>query len=306
MKHPFQFNRYAVRPTIAVLCAALCVVVHPANAQDDRRVAAVADFDDSEEPNSGPTIQMNYSRETFEHNPISAFMYFVPLISRTPVDRETSANNSQEVGIVSYDEKFRRHSFEVTCTIEIRGTGFHKNRFDPPAMIADRTRGVPRNQPLEGMLDYVNFEGDGMGDIVVRGTIDGASRTVTHVDLRFNVGENSPVTIGLYDLAPVNGVYAYENRTNEIVARVNTLSFSRTDSEPTMGIKVASVRKPDAREGFFARLKGTIANLGITPPEIEPLGNETMMRLGQAIVNREPEFTFPVAENLQQDQVVEP
>lgn len=39
----------------------------------------------------GPTLQLSYSRATFEPNPISSFMYFVPLLSRTPVARETSA-----------------------------------------------------------------------------------------------------------------------------------------------------------------------------------------------------------------------
>lgn len=314
MKHPFQFNRHSLiprfRPAIAVLSAALCVFsvdsIQFANAQDDTSMAAVANGHDSQEKETGPTIQLNYSRETFEHNPISSFMYFVPLISSTPVDRQTSADNEQEVGIVAYDEKVGRRSFTVKCTFEIRGTGFHKNMFDPVAMIADRSRGVSNNQTLEGLLDYVNFEGEGLGEIEVTGTIDGASRTVTNVDLSFDVeGKTSPVTIGLYDLAPVDGEYAYENRTNEVVARVNTLSFTKTDSEPTMGIKVASVRKPDAGEGFFARVKGIIANLAITPPKIEPLGNETMMRLGQALLNKDPEFTFPVAKNLEKDEVVE-
>lgn len=314
MNHQFPFHRRGLTvrfsPAIAVLCAAVCLFpwgIPAANAQDETNVAAAADVNDSREDETGPTIKLNYTRETFEHNPISSFMYFVPLISRTPVDRQTSADNEQEVGIVSYDEKVGRSSFVVTCTFEIRGTGFHKNTFDPAAMIADHDSSVARNQPLESVLDYVNFEGEGLGEIEVRGTIDGASRTVTNVDLRFNVGgKTSPVTIGLYDLAPVDGKYEYDNRTNQIVARVNTLSFTRTDAEPTMGIKVATIRKPGGGEGFFARIKGVIANLGITPPKIEPLGNETMMRLGLALVNQDPEFTFPVAKNLEKDQVVEP
>lgn len=255
----------------------------------------------------GPTIALSYSRETFKQNPISSFMYFVPLISLTDVDRQTSADNVQEVGIVSYEKKIRARSFFVACEFEIRGKGFHKNTFDSSGMIAAHSVGLRKDETLKGMLDYVIFEGAGLGRIEVRGTIDGVYAKVNQVDLRFNVdGHESPVTIGLYDIEPVDGQYKYENRSKEAVARVNTLSFERSSGNPTMGIGVASIRKATASEGFFSRIKGAIANMVITPPRIEELGNETMLKLGHALLDKDPQFTFPLAKNLVEDKLVQP
>jgi len=45
-------------------------------------------------------------------------MYFVPLISPKLVDRQTSADNEQQVGIVSYRRKVTLESFNVVCETE--------------------------------------------------------------------------------------------------------------------------------------------------------------------------------------------
>ena len=257
------------------------------------------------EDSRGPTVTLSYSNETFGKNPVSSFMYFIPLISTTLVDRETSSGNEQEVGIVSYERKIAAKSFHVACEFEIRGQGFHKNTFDPAGMIAARARELPKNETLTHALDYIKFEGEGSGRIEVKGTIRDSTETVTAVDLQFNArGRKSPVTIGLYDIKPKDGQYRYENRSNALVARVNTLAFQKSDTTPRMGVCVASITRTATRDGFFARIKGAIANLFIKPPKIDKLGNETLLNFGYAIFKQEPEFTFPLAKNIKKDRTV--
>jgi hypothetical protein len=247
----------------------------------------------------GPSVLLSYSRQTFEKNPISSFMYFIPLISLTFVDRETSANNEQEVGIISYEKRVTSNSFYVTCEFEILGKGFHKNTFDPEKMIAQHIGNFKKGEPLVNTLDYIKFEGEGFGRIEVKGTIDGSAQTVTEVDIHFNARDRkSCVTIGLYDVKPKDGQYKYENRSNQIVARVNSLIFKKTAQTPRMGIKVASISDSEKSEGFFSGIKGAIANLFINPPVITKLGNDTMLNFGYALQKQKPAFTFPKADNL--------
>ncbi|MFO7974451.1 MAG: hypothetical protein R6V12_07445 [Candidatus Hydrogenedentota bacterium] len=255
---------------------------------------------------SGPTVILSYGKESLGKNPISYFMYFVPLISPTLVDRQTSANNQQEVVVTSYNRKIDARSFCVACDFEIRGKGVHQNTFDPAGMIAARTSDLKNNKTLRHALDYIRCEGEGFGRIEVKGKIDDLTETVTEVDLQFNArGRKSPVTIGLYDIKPKDGEYKYENRTNKSVARVNTLTFKRSDGPPKMGVKIASITKRSAApDGFFARIRGAIANLFIEPPKINELGNETMLSFGHALLKKESEFTFPKAENIKKDSTV--
>jgi hypothetical protein len=281
---------------VGVLCALLSAF----------GVSAAESVDTDTENDSGPTIKMSYTRATFEQNPIGSFMYFVPLIALSPVERYTSADNVQEVGIVSYSRQMRSRSFQVVCDFEIRGAGFHKNSFEPAGLIERLTQDLKPNDTLKGVLDYVVIEGEGLGRIEVKGTMNGSTADVTEVNLRFNARRRqSPVTIGLYDIAPTDGEYVYENRSNEVVVRVNTLEFKKDGGTPTMDIGVASISKANGSEGFFARIRGVVANLLITPPTISEIGNETMLDLGYAVLNQDAEFTFPVARNLQKDAIVD-
>jgi hypothetical protein len=254
---------------------------------------------------SGCTVLLSYSKETFKENPISSFMYFVPLISPTGVDRQTSANNTQQVGIITYEKKMTSKSFSVICEFEILGKGFHKNTFDPAGMMALFIGELKKGQSLTNMLDYIQFEGEGFGRIEVKGTIAGSVQTVTEMNMQFNAkGHKSPVTIGLYDVKTQDGQYTYENRSNEVVARVNSLVFKKSKKDPRMGIKVASISKIPDSEGFWDGIRGTIANLLIRPPKVDKLGNDTMLEFGHALLRQEPEFTFPKAKNIQDDRIV--
>ena len=255
---------------------------------------------------AGPTVLLGYSREAFKENPIASFMYFVPLIAPTLVDNISSVNNEQQVGIISYEKKVTSKSFMVTCEFEMRGKGFHKNTFDPAGMIAEHTEELKKGEMLTSTLDYIKFEGEGVGRIEARGTITDSAETVTEVNVQFNArGRKSPVTIGLYDIKPNDGHYRYENRTNQTVARVNMLTFKKTETVPRMGVKVASIStNPDA-EGFWDNVKGAIANLIIRPPKVDIVGNQAMLDFGYALLKEEPAFTFPKATNIKETRVTE-
>jgi hypothetical protein len=276
---------------IAVVCS--LSLTARAMAPERTRVGGAA------EGRSGPTVILSYSADASEKNPISSFMYFVPLLSRTVVERQTSAENEAEVEIVSHHQEIGTTSFYVACEFAIRGTGVHKNIFDPAGMIAAGTLQLKENESLTGVLDYIKCEGEGIGRIEVEGTISDSRETVTQINLRFNARkQKSPVTIGLYDVEPEDGEYKYENRSNELVARVNTLTFTKSDASPRMGVSVASIARGAASDGFIARVKGQVANMFIKPPKIDILGNDTMLDFGYAILKQQREFTFPRATNI--------
>ncbi len=271
----------------------------------DHSGAEVAGGNDTAKDGTGPTMIMSYNKEKFVKNPIASFAYFVALIAPTRVDNISSVNNEQHVAIISHKIIVDPKSFLVACEFEILGSGFHMNTFDSAGMIAAQTDELKKGETITKMLDYIKFEGDGFGLIEVKGTITGSTRIVTKVDIQFNArGHESPVTIGLYDIKPKDGEYNYENRSNKVVARVNTLSFKKTTETPRMGIKVASISATAASQGFFSGLKAAIANLFIKPTKVDKLGNTTMFEFGYALLQKKPTFTFPKAKNIKEIKIV--
>jgi hypothetical protein len=269
------------------------------------REASPVDYNDPSEDSSGYTVLLSYSKETFKENPISSFAYFIPLISPTAVDRETSANNEQQIGIISYQRNITSKSFSVICEFEMQGTGFHRNTFDPAGMMALFMGERKEGEILTNMLDYIQFEGEGFGRIEVKGVVNGSAQDVTEMNMQFNAkGRKSPVTIGLYDVKPKDRQYRYENRSNAAVARVNSLVFKKSEKDPRMGIKVASISKSPDSEGFWGGIKGAIANLFIRPPKVDKLGNDTMLEFGYALLKQKPEFTFPKAKNIMENRII--
>jgi hypothetical protein len=253
---------------------------------------------------NGPTLLLGYSKKGFKNNPISSFMYFVPLISTTLVDRETSANNEQKVGIITYEKKVTSKSFNVVCEFEILGKGFHKNTFDAEKMIAAGTDDLEKGESLKNVLEYIKIEGEGFGRIEVKGTMTSSPPSVTEVCIQFNVRDHkSPVTIGLYDIKPKTGQYKRENRSNHKVARVNSLIFKKTETIPRMGIRVASITGQSESDSFFSTIKGAIANLFISPPKVTKLGNETMLDFGHALLEQKSVFTFPKSKNIKENRM---
>jgi hypothetical protein len=125
---------------------------------------------------------------------------------------------------------------------------------------------------------------------------------VNEVRFIFNAhGETSPVSIVLEDIAFADGKPV---PTNEMVARVNSLSFTRKPGPPTMDVTVGSVKPKNARDNlwqnFKGSLKGSLANFFIPPLDIKSVGRQTMLEFGAALAARSPEFTFPLATNVLQ------
>ena len=283
-----------------VVTANLCYSKTSSEAPSQQE-GSVSDSTDS----NGPTLILNYSKETFKKNPILAFAYFIPLISPALVDREISVNNTQQESIISYKRTFTSNSFYVACEFELSGNGFHKNIFDAAGMIARNIGDLKEGETLTNMLDYIKFEGDGVGLIEVKGTINGSTQIVTEVDICFDArSQKSPVTIGLYSVKPQGGQYKYENRYNEIIARVDTLTFSKSEKKPKMGILIASIHRNTEDESYWGTIKGVIANFFIKPLEVDKLGNDTMLNFGYAILKEKPAFTFPKAKNIKENKTV--
>lgn len=246
----------------------------------------------------GPTVHLSYGRDGFRGNPVCSFMYFIPLISPVAVSTDTSGPDGQEAGIISYTRHVTSKAFQVKCEFEMKGTGCCRYVFDPGEMIALRRTEARPGETLAHMLDYIRFEGAGFGRLQVRGTMNGTVATVTEVNVEFSArGRESPVTIGLYEIKPRNGQYDYAHRTGEIVARVNTLTFRRSEN-PRMGISVASISKKTQRAGLYGCLKASVANLLIKPIRVDKLGNEAMLDFGYALLRQDNVFTFPEAGNL--------
>jgi hypothetical protein len=274
---------------------------NPPSEAPSEQEGSVSDSTDS----NGPTLILNYGKETFKKNPVLAFAYFIPLVSPVLVDREISVNNEQQEGVISYERTVTSNSFYVTCEFEILGKGFHKNTFDSAGMIARNIGNLKEGEPLTNMLDYIKFEGEGVGLIEVKGTTTGSTQTVTEVDICFNArDQKSPVTVGLYSVKPQNGQYKYENRYNELIARVDTLTFRKSEKNPRMGIEIASIHKKTEDESFWGSVKAVIANFFIKPLEVDKLGNDTMLDFGYTLLKQKPAFTFPRAKNLRENRRV--
>jgi hypothetical protein len=253
----------------------------------------------------GPTVLLNYSGDSFRKNSIRSFMYFIPLVSPVPVGRQVCVENRQKAGIISYEKKVTARSFHVTCEFEMSGEGFCKFIFDPMGMIAERTTEAKKakGETLTNVLDYINFEGEGYGVIRITGTRAAAVETVTEVEVEFNgKGRRSPVTIGLYELRCTGGQYCYENKSSDVVARVNSLAFKKSEN-PRMGITVASISR-DGGGGLLGQIKAAVANLFIKPVRIDPVGNEAMLKFGYALAAQKPTFTFPKADNMKEIRIL--
>ncbi|MFA5293503.1 MAG: hypothetical protein WC496_10770 [Phycisphaerae bacterium] len=249
---------------------------------------------------NGPMVILKCEKDGALVNSTPDFMYFVPLISPTLVSIEVSEDNKQTSGLICCDRKSDSKYFYVRGEFEMRGSGSYKNVFDPAGMIARNTNGLAKDAPLKNILGYIKFEGEGFGWIEITGKIENGKATATEVKVHFNdKGCTSPVTVGLYSVKCVNGQYKYENCYNEIVARVDTLTFGPSVDNPRMDIAISSLYSADAdANGLWGSIKATVANFFINPLEIDKLGNDTMLDFGSSLFREAETFTFPKAKNL--------
>lgn len=247
----------------------------------------------------GPTIYLDYSNNSRIKNPICDFMYFVPMVSLTLVESVSSDDNAQQVGIISRKRLADDDSFKATIEFMMAGKGHHKNTYDPEDMIADNVKHIEKGEPLKNMLDYITFEGESYGTVEIKGVRSGPVELATEIRINFNArNHKSPVTIGIYDVKCVNGKYKYENRHNETIVRVDSLTFQRAAGPAKMEVKLASLYNFQDSENLWAILKGKVVTLFLPPIRIDELGNKVMLDFGLALYQGKAEFTFPKARKL--------
>jgi|SRR5579859_6065894 len=249
---------------------------------------------------TGPTLYLNPDPGQSSGNPVSEFMYFVPLISLEPVSVVKSPGNTQHARMVSATRSFSAGSFLVTCEFEFTGEGTQQNIFDHTKKIHRHERELKEGGLLDHQLGSINVEGAGSFSVEVEGTMAGQVPTVTEVRLRFNGrGRSSLVTIDIHDIGYFDGAFRLRN---ESIARVNTLIFRRSPGLAKMDITVGSVKPKNAGDGLWQNLMGglkaTTVNLFLKPIIVDPVGNEAMLNFGLALESEASAFTFPRARNL--------
>ena len=249
---------------------------------------------------SGPTLHLDYGRGEPYSNSISQFMYFVPLISPEPVSVFTNAGNTQCARVLSFACQTNGSSFRAICEFDFTGTGSLRNVFDITQKIKSHKKDLEAGDAIKHVLAAINVAGTGSGDVEIEGDFTNDVRVANQVRLRFNRhGHTSPVTINLQDFVERDGKVEIEN---ELVARVNTLTFQRMSGTPKMEVSLASIKRKDAGnslwQSFIGGIKGTAANLLLPPLPIEPEGQQAMLDFGQALAAENPTFTFPFAARL--------
>jgi hypothetical protein len=282
--------------TVLVLAALVICNLNSLSADDSLKPL---NTDVSAKDVNGPTLELSYGQGEEKINSTPNFMYFVPLISPTLVDGQTSKDNCQLSKIISRNVKTSGNDFYVECEFQMWGKGTHKNTFDSQQMIKRNIGSLKGEKPIKNVLGYIKFDGEGYGIISIEGQIIDSKPIVTKVVVDFSSREaKSPVIIGLYSVNPVNGEYKYENRFGTIVARIDTLSFERTKGNPMLAIRVESIADDEISNGFWGSVKGMIANFFIEPITINPKGNDAMLDFGLALYQSQKSYTFPIAENL--------
>lgn len=249
---------------------------------------------------TGPTLHLDYGQGEPHDNPISKFMYFVPLISPEPVSVFTNSGNTQCARVLSFACQTNGATFHAVCEFDFTGTGSQRNIFDNSSKIKQHEQQLEAGDTIRHVLSAINIAGAGSGDVEIEGVLTNDQPVVNQVQLHFNRhGHASPVTIDLEDFCFHDGAVHVEN---EVVARVNMLTFQRKSGIPKMEVSLASIKRKDAGNGlwsnFLGDLKGVTANLFLPPLKIEPEGQQAMLKFGLALATEAPEFTFPQATRL--------
>ena len=250
---------------------------------------------------AGPTIQLDFGGSQTPGNPVSTFMYFVPLISPEPVTSVTSPGSTQVARVLSAKRKTTPNSFGVTCEFEFNGTGSQQSVFDLTPNIRRHLRKLKAGGSTGRQLSMITVGGPGSGVVEVEGTISNRVETVSEVRLRFNAhGKTSPIAIEVCDVRFQEGEFRH---VDEIIARVNSLTFVRKAGKPKMEVTVSSVKKKNAGNSLWQNFKGSVVgmavNLFIPPLTVEAVGHQAMLDFGRALAVGAKTFTFPRAANLQ-------
>ncbi len=249
---------------------------------------------------TGPTLQFGYDEDRPLDNPLTGFMYFVPLISPERVVLSTNTGNTQCARVISCHCHTNGTSFSAQCEFTFVGDGVLRNVFDHAVIIKRRQKDLDSGKGLLHQLEAISVEGSGNGSIEVEGTLTNGQPVVTEMRIKFNShGHPSPVSVDLQDIVLRNGAVHYEN---EMVARVNMLTFQQKSDPPKMEVTLASVKRKDAGDGLWANfvgnIKGAAANLLLPPLNITVDGHQAMLDFGLALAMQKSSFTFPFASRL--------
>lgn len=233
-------------------------------------------------------------------NPVDTFMYFLPLVAPTTIDVYTDPNTTLNTRILSRTSKDSDSKFTTTCPFEVRGEGLYEAFFDTREMIDFNLKGNNSPRTLHKLLRSIRVDGPMRGEIKITGIIQDGNRQVEQFQIRFNLAGKSPVTVHLYDVKNDGKTCLFENRFNEQLARIDSLTFVRGGNPPRMTPEIGAVAGEEQKEGFLAEFKAMLANWFLPPLSIAAIGNETMMNFGAALDATESTFTFPYAEKLRQ------
>ena len=250
--------------------------------------------------NGGPTLRLSDGKGGVGENSVGDFMSCVPLSSAEPVSVASQGGEEHRVRLLAMTRRDKAASFVVKGEFEFIGSGRHQSLVACTNAVRHHEAKLKQGGKLERVLAAINVEGPGKGSIEVEGVISNGVETVNEVRLRFNAhGHTSPVSIALQDVDYRDGGYRV---FNEIVARVNTLTFPRKPGRPKMEVTVASVKAKNAKDNFWQNLKGGIkgmaVNLLIPPLDVVPHGHAAMLDFGGALAAQTATFTFPLATNL--------
>ena len=135
---------------------------------------------------TGPTLQLGCDDGKPLDNPLTKFMYFVPLISPDPISVSTNAGNTQCARVISSNCRTNGASFHATCVVEFTGKGLQQNVFDHADCIRKHEKELKAGKPLLYQLDAINVQGPGSGSIEIEGTLTNSEPAVTEVRLRFD------------------------------------------------------------------------------------------------------------------------
>jgi len=250
---------------------------------------------------TGPTIHLDYGRCGIT-NPLQNFTYFIPLIAPEHSMILTNLGNTQGTRMTGYSFRTNGSSFTMECDFEILGDGFQKNVFSHDHLIRLREKNLQAGESIKHALSSINLEGRGFGRMEIIGVFTNGTRSVNQISLHFNARNHaSPVTVELTDLARSNNVIRQEN---EIVARVNSLTFHRGGGTPKMDVSLDSLKAKNAQDtpwqNFVGSIEGATANLFLPPVTIDEGGRQTMLDFGLALSKLQDGFTFPVATRLKE------
>lgn len=252
---------------------------------------------------TGPELQLEYRPGTNQANPVDCFMYFVPLTSPIGISVESEPGTNFSASITSWKRTQNGNSIFVECDFEVTGQGKYAAVYDSEEMISKRLNGetdLKKVKEITKMLEWIRLSGACLGRIEAVGKIVKDEVRMEQVIISFNRGKSeSPVEVSMYDIPRKKGQFLYANRKNCQVARINSLTFKRTDEDtPRMSVEIASLKKEKEKEGFFSHLTAMIANILCTSTAVAPVGNSTMMDFGTALYQKQSEFTFPKADNI--------